>query len=65
MPQPPTYLFHVLSSQIRQMSKDCQDERMSMLLNNVAIGSLIVMTGFAARQILKDLFEPRNRQRPR
>lgn len=57
MPIAPTYLFHVLSSQTRMMSRDCEDERFAIILKNVALGSLILMTAFAGKQILKDLSE--------
>ncbi len=58
MSTPPTYLFHVLSSQTKQMARNCQDERLAFILKNVALGSLILMTGFAAKQVLKEVLEP-------
>jgi len=63
-PRPP-YLFHVLSSQTKQISNTCKDPRMAMILKNVALGSLILMTGFAATQVWKDLVESQDRERSR
>lgn len=57
MSTPPTYLFHVLSSQTKQLARDCKDERLALLLKQVALGSLILMTGFAAKQVLKEVSE--------
>ncbi len=65
MSSPPTYLFHVLSSQTRQMSRNCKDERMAFILKNVALGSLILMTSFAGQQVLNDLFGSHDRDRER
>jgi hypothetical protein len=65
MSTPPTYLFHVLSSQTKQMAKNCGEERLAFILKNVALGSLILMTGFAAKQVLKEVFEPHTRPRSR
>ncbi len=38
------------------MSKNCHNDRMAMILQYVAVGSMIVMTGIAASQILRDVF---------
>jgi hypothetical protein len=38
------------------MSRNCNNERVAMILQYVALGSMIVMTGLAASQILKDAF---------
>jgi len=65
MSSQPTYLFHVLSSQTRQMSRNCKDERLAFILKNVALGSLILMTSFAAVQVLKDVSEPHDQDRSR
>lgn len=43
------------------MSRNCKDERMAIILKNVSLGSLILMTGFAGQQVLKDLFERQDR----
>ena len=47
------------------MSRSCKDERLAMILNNVALGSMILMTGFAAAQVLKDVFGQHDRDRSR
>ena len=65
MSAPPTYFFHALSSQARQMSRNTKDERMQMILKNVALGSLILMTSFAANQVLKELFGEPDHHRQR
>ena len=56
MTMPPTYHLHDLGNQAQFMSKNCGNERMAMILQYVALGSMIVMTGIAATQILKDAF---------
>ena len=38
------------------MSRNCNNERMAMILQYVALGSMIIMTGLAASQVLKDAF---------
>jgi hypothetical protein len=38
------------------MAKNCNNERMAMMLQYVALGSMIVMAGAAASQILRDVF---------
>jgi hypothetical protein len=65
MSTPATYLFHVLSSQTKQMARNCQDERMALILKQVALGSLILMTGFAANQVLKEVLGRQPHGRPR
>ncbi len=56
MPVPPTYHLNDLGPQAQAMSKNCNNERVAMILQYVALGSMIVMTGLAASQILKDAF---------
>jgi hypothetical protein len=56
MTVPPTYLLHELGPQAQKMSKECGNERMAMLLQYVALGSMIVMTGLAASQVLREAF---------
>jgi len=56
MTVPPTYHLHDLGSQAQMMSKNCANDRMAMVLQYVAIGSMIIMTTAAARQVLKDTF---------
>ena len=38
------------------MAKNCKNERMAMLLQYVALGCMVVMTGVAASQALRDVF---------
>lgn len=47
------------------MAKDCKNERMAMILQSVAIGSMIIMTGVAATQLLRESFGSRDRDRGR
>lgn len=56
MTVPPTYHFQDLGNQAQMMSKNCGNERMAMILQYVAVGSMIIMTGIAASQVLKDCF---------
>lgn len=60
---PPKYNLEDLGSQAQMMSKHCNNERMAMLLQYVALGSMVVMTGIAARQLLKDAFGTPGRER--
>jgi hypothetical protein len=53
---PPTYNLHDLGPQAQMMSKNCNNERMAMVLQYVAIGSMIVMAGAAASRLLKEVF---------
>ena len=53
---PPTYHLHDLGPQAQIMSKNCNNERLAMMLQYVAIGSMIVMAGVAASQLLKEVF---------
>jgi hypothetical protein len=65
MTVPPTYYLHQLGPQAQMMSKNCNSERLAMALQYVAIGSMIVMTGVAASQVLRDAFGSRDEQRGR
>lgn len=56
MTMPPTYHFNQLGSQAQMMAKDCGNQRLAMILQYVALGSMIVMTGYAATQMLRDAF---------
>ena len=47
------------------MSKHCSNERTAMLLQYVALGCMIVMTGVAASQALRDAFGSPDRGRGR
>ena len=65
MSGPPTYLFNALSYQARQMARDTKDERLAIMLKQVAVGCLILMVGFAANQMLKEKFGDSDHRRPR
>ena len=56
MTVPPTYTLHDLGPQAQMMAKNCNNERLAMVMQYVAIGSMIIMAGVAASQILKDVF---------
>jgi hypothetical protein len=58
MPVPPTYHINDLGPQAHMMAKNCNNERMAMILQYVAVGSMIIMAGVAASQLLKDAFGP-------
>jgi hypothetical protein len=60
---PPTYHLHDLGPQAQMMSKNCGNERMAMILQYVALGSMIIMAGVAASQVLKEAFGPTDQQR--
>lgn len=53
---PPTHYFHQLGPQAQMMAKECGNQRLAVILNYVALGSMIVMTGFAAAQVLREAF---------
>jgi hypothetical protein len=53
---PPTYHFRQLGTQAQMMSRNCGNERLTMILEYVALGSMIVMTGITASQVLRDSF---------
>jgi len=55
---PPTIPFQSLGNQAQFMSRQCGNERLAMILQYVALGSFIAMTGFTASKILKDVFDP-------
>jgi hypothetical protein len=65
MTVPPTYHLHDLGTQAQQMARNCGNDRMAMILQSVAIGSMIVMTGVAASQMLRDVFGTRDGDRGR
>jgi hypothetical protein len=56
MTYPPTYNLCDLGPQAQMMSNHCKSERMAMVLQSVAIGSMIVMAGVAASQLLREVF---------
>jgi hypothetical protein len=62
---PPTHYLHELGPQAQMMSKNCANERLAMVLQYVAIGSMIIMAGAAAAQVLRDAFGPTDHPRGR
>jgi hypothetical protein len=56
MTVPPTYYLHELGPQAQAMSRNCGNDRMALILQYVAIGSMIVMAGAAVSQVWKDTF---------
>ena len=65
MSTPPTHYLHELGPQAQMMSKNAGNERMAMLLHYVAVGSMIIMAGVAASNLLRDTFGPTDRPRGR
>lgn len=56
MTVPPTYYLHELGPQAQSMSRNCGNDRMAMILQYVAIGSMVVMAGLAVTQAWKEAF---------
>ena len=56
MTVPPTYNLHDLGNHAQFMSKNCNNERMAMTLQYVAVGSMIIMAGVAASHLLREVF---------
>ena len=56
MTVPPTYSFQDLGSQAQMLSRNCNNDRAAMILQYVAVGSMIIMAGVAASQVLRDAF---------
>ena len=65
MSTPPTYYLRDLGPEAQAMAKNCKNERLAMVLQYVAIGSMIIMSGVAAAQVLKDAFGSLDRDRGR
>jgi hypothetical protein len=40
------------------MARNCGNERMAMIMQYVALGSMIVMAGVAASRVLREAFGP-------
>ena len=56
---PPVYNLRDLgpqAQQAQQMAKNCNNERLAVTLQCVAIGSMIVMAAASATHVIKDLF---------
>ena len=56
MNMPPVYNLRDLGPQAQQMAKNCNNERLAMTLQCVAIGSMIVMATATTAHLIKDLF---------
>ena len=65
MSTPPIFHLKDLGPQAQMMSQNCKSERMAMILQYVALGCMIVMTGVAASQALRDAFGSPGRGRDR
>jgi hypothetical protein len=65
MTVPPTYYLHDLGPQAQMMARNCNNDRMAMILQYVAIGSMIIMAGAAAGHVLKDAFGTPDHERGR
>ena len=52
----PIYNLQDLGVHAQGMARDCKNERFAMILQTVAIGSMIIMAGAAAAHLMKDLF---------
>jgi hypothetical protein len=63
MPVPPTHYLHELGTQAQSMSRNAGSERVAMVLQYVALGSMIIMAGATATQVLRDAFGPAERGR--
>jgi hypothetical protein len=61
----PTYHLGDLGPQAQRMARDCNNERLALVMQYVALGCMILMTGAAATQILKDTFGSRDHDRGR
>lgn len=57
MSVPPIRFINDIAPQAKMMAKECKNERMAMILQYVALGSMIVMTGITASQFLKDMLK--------
>ena len=65
MTTPPIFHLRDLGPQAQTMSKNCGNERIAMTLQYVALGSMIIMAGVAASQVLRDAFGSNDHPRGR
>jgi ABC-type enterobactin transport system permease subunit len=56
MAMPPTHQLCDLGPQAQMMARNCTNERLAMVLQCVAVGSMIIMAGAAASHFFKDAF---------
>ncbi len=59
---PPVFKLEDLGPQAQAMSRNCGNDRLAMILQYVAIGSMIIMAGAAASQVLRDAFSTPDRR---
>jgi hypothetical protein len=57
----PIYNLRDLGPQAQHMAKNCNNERLAMTLQYVAIGSMIIMATATAAHIFKDLLRDTER----
>lgn len=65
MTMPPTYRLDDLGAQAHSMARNCGNERMAMIMQYVALGSMIVMAGVAASRVFREAFGPADHHRGR
>lgn len=58
MTMPPTYRLEDLGTQAQTMARNCGSERLAIIMQYVALGSMIVMAGVAAGRVLREAFGP-------
>jgi hypothetical protein len=58
MSTPPIYHLRDLGPQAQTMARNCNNERMAMTLQYVALGSMILMAGAAAVHLMREMFGP-------
>jgi hypothetical protein len=61
MTVPPTYYLNELGPQAQAMSRNCGNDRIAMICQYVALGSMIVMAGVAASHAFKEIFSSHDR----
>jgi hypothetical protein len=57
---PPTYNLHELGPQAQMLSRNCNNERLAMILQYVAVGSMIVMAGVALSHAAREALRSRD-----
>ena len=57
----PIYSLRDLGPQAQQMAKNCNNERLAMTLQCVAIGSMFIMAAASAAHLIKDLLRDTER----
>lgn len=63
MTMPPTYNLNELGPQAQMLARNCNNERLAMILQYVALGSMVVMTGVALSHAWRDAFGSRHHGR--